>query len=131
MVDPAAVSARHVRVRTACRVAGPAVFLLGLTLAVISAASLFASAGSFEQPQYFWLGFVGLPLMFVGGVLSVIGYAGAMNAYFLREMVTTVRGHIPPCPHCRAVNAGDARFCKTCGAALGQVNNTSAMETPE
>ena len=115
------VPSTHVRVRNAFRVAGPTVFLLGVTLAIISAASLFASAGSFEGPRYFWLGFVGLPLMFVGAVLSGYGYMGAVTAYTARELTGSLaspRGPVMACPRCHTPNPTDARFCKTCGTAL-------------
>ena len=60
-------------IRTVLRIAGPVIFLAGLVCAIIAAVSLFASAGSFGGPHYFWLGFIGLPLMFVGGVLCQFG----------------------------------------------------------
>ena len=72
-------------IRTALRIAGPVIFLAGLLCAIIAAASLFASAGSFERPHYFWLGFVGLPLMFVGAVLCQFGFMGAVARFIAGE----------------------------------------------
>lgn len=72
-------------IRTALRIAGPVIFLSGLLCAIIAGVSLFASAGSFERPHYFWLGFVGLPLMFVGGVLCQFGFMGAVARFIAGE----------------------------------------------
>ena len=73
-------------IRKFLRIAGPVIFLVGLVCAIIAAASLFASAGSFDGPHYFWLGFVGLPLMFVGGVLSQFGFMGAVARFMAGEV---------------------------------------------
>jgi hypothetical protein len=72
-------------IRKTLRIAGPVVFLAGLVCAIIAAVSLFASAGSFEGPHYFWLGFIGLPLMFVGGVLCQFGFMGAVARFIAGE----------------------------------------------
>lgn len=72
-------------IRTALRIAGPVIFLIGLVCAIIAAVSFFASAGSFGRPHYFWLGFVGLPLMFVGGVLCQFGFMGAVARFVAGE----------------------------------------------
>ena len=72
-------------IRRALRIAGPVIFLAGLLCAIIATTSLFASAGSFAPPHYFWLGFVGLPLMFVGGVLCQFGFMGAVARFIAGE----------------------------------------------
>lgn len=38
-------------------------------------------------PQLFWCGFVGLPLLFVGGVLLQFGFMGAVSRYSANEVV--------------------------------------------
>jgi hypothetical protein len=75
----------HVRVRNRLRFFGPIIFGFGLLLTIISAASIIADSGSFTPDHYGWLGFVGLPLMFVGGVCSMYGYMGAMTRYAMSE----------------------------------------------
>ena len=72
-------------IRTKLRTAGPVIFVIGLICAIIAAVSLFASADSFDGPRYFWLGFIGLPLMFVGGVLSQFGFMGAVTRFMAGE----------------------------------------------
>jgi hypothetical protein len=134
----------HVRLRTALRTAGAIVFCVGLLLAIISAASLMTSDG---EPRWFWLGFVGLPLMFAGGVMGMFGWMGAMARFQAREgapvatdtfnyMADETKGSVKTlagaagegfregsrgtrsCPKCGASNDADAKFCKACGAAL-------------
>lgn len=72
-------------IRRGLRIAGPVILLAGLICVIISAVSLFVSAGSFEGPHYFWLGFIGLPLMFVGGVLCQFGFMGAVARFMAGE----------------------------------------------
>jgi hypothetical protein len=132
----------HVQTRNILRLGGAIVFGIGLLLAIISAASLMMSDG---EPRWFWLGFVGLPLMFAGGVMSMFGWMGAMARFQMREgapvagetfnyMVGETRDGIRdvaaavgegfrgeksrPCPKCGVHNDADARFCKGCGAQL-------------
>jgi hypothetical protein len=72
-------------IRKGLRIAGPVVFSIGLVCAIICVASLFASLGTYDHPRYFGLGFVGLPLMFVGSVLSMYGYMGAVTRFVADE----------------------------------------------
>ena len=37
------------------------------------------------MPHYFWLGFVGLPLMFVGGVMCQFAFLGAVARFMAGE----------------------------------------------
>jgi hypothetical protein len=72
-------------IRKGLRIAGPIIFLVGLICTIIAFASLLLSAGSFDGPHYFWLGFIGLPLMFVGGVLCQFGFLGAVARFVAGE----------------------------------------------
>ncbi|MEX2171015.1 MAG: hypothetical protein WD851_16975 [Pirellulales bacterium] len=78
-------SPRHGSARTILRVGGPLLLALGLLLVAIGLASFFASMGSFEPPRYFWCGFVGMPLLFVGAVMTMFGYFGAFQRYIAGE----------------------------------------------
>jgi len=132
----------HVRVRNGLRAGGAIVFCIGLLLAIISAASLMMSDGA---PRWFWLGFVGLPLMFAGGVMSMFGWLGAMARFQAREGAPVagetfnymsgevrdgvrdlagavgegLRGEgLKVCAKCGGRNNRDANFCQSCGAKL-------------
>jgi hypothetical protein len=39
-----------------------------------------------EPPRHFWLAFVGIPLMFVGSVLSMYGFMGAVFRFAAGEV---------------------------------------------
>ena len=73
------------RTRTWLRMAGPVILIVGLVCTVGGTVNVFYRTGSFESPHYFWLCFVGLPLMFVGGVLSQFGFMGAVARYIAGE----------------------------------------------
>jgi hypothetical protein len=53
---------------------------------IVGAASFFTSFGSFEPPRYFWCAFVGLPLLFCGGVMLAWGFLGAVQRYAAGEL---------------------------------------------
>jgi hypothetical protein len=71
--------------RTALRVGGPIIAGVGLVFVIIGMASFFSSFGAFEPPRYFWCAFVGLPLVFVGLVMTKFGYLGAVVRYISEE----------------------------------------------
>jgi zinc-ribbon domain len=140
-IDP-----RHSTTRAVLRVAGPVLAGIGLLLIVIGMASFFSSFGTFGPPRYFWCAFVGMPLLFVGLVLSQFAFYGAFAGYLSGEGAPVVKdtfnylaegtrggvkttaeaiaeglsaaGPRAVCPRCNQVNDADARFCKHCGAAL-------------
>jgi hypothetical protein len=132
----------HVKARSVLRTVGPIVFCVGLLCAIISAVNLFTASG---EPTLFWLGFVGLPLMFVGAVMSMTGWVGALARYHAREgapvagetfnyMAGETRDGIRDvaaavgeglrgerqiaCAKCGTQNDEDSKFCKACGAAI-------------
>jgi hypothetical protein len=65
--------------------AGPVIFLTGAICTIIGLISFFASFGSMEMPHYFWLAFIGMPLMFFGGVLCQFGFIGAVARFIAGE----------------------------------------------
>ncbi|MBI2948490.1 MAG: hypothetical protein HYY23_12670 [Verrucomicrobia bacterium] len=78
-------SSKHTAVRSFLRIAGPIVALVGLSFLAVGMTSFFSSFGSFEPPRFFWCGFVGMPLLFVGVVLCKFGYFGAVARYIAAE----------------------------------------------
>ena len=85
MPDSDLLSPNHGSARTFLRVGGPLLLALGLLFVIIGLVSFFAAMGSFEPPRYFWCGFVGMPLMFVGTVMTMFGYFGALQRYVVGE----------------------------------------------
>jgi hypothetical protein len=128
--------AHQTRIRTTFRVVGPLVLLAGLGCLVVAVHDLMTVEG-FEEPTRFWLGFVGVPLLAVGGWLCMAGYGGAAARYQAGEMApvlrdsasylsdgrgvmgvgrTGARGRF--CSECGQGNDAEARFCDACGTAL-------------
>jgi hypothetical protein len=128
--------------RSFFRVGGALVLLVGLACTVAGMVSFFAATSSFEGPQHFWLCFVGLPLMAVGGWMLQAGFLGAAARYVAGESAPVVRDTAaylsrgrgvlgigrdeqdpatrsgPYCSKCGVRNDADARFCDACGNPL-------------
>jgi len=124
--------------RSILRSIGPLVFIAGLICTIGGIISFFSSFGSFEPPHYFWLCFVGMPLMFVGGVMSQFGFIGAAARYVAGEtapvatdiinyvadetkgaVLTVARSATTGILEGRAAGkpAAEANFCPHCGFA--------------
>ena len=78
-------SPKHKSVRTFLRIAGPLIAITGLLLIVIAFISFVTAMGGYEPPKYFWCAFVGMPLLFIGNVMSKFGYIGAVARYLASE----------------------------------------------
>jgi RNA polymerase subunit RPABC4/transcription elongation factor Spt4 len=75
----------HKEKRGILRVIGPLILVVGLIFLIVGMVSFFSSFGGFAPPRYFWCCFVGLPLMWLGGVLSSAGFMGAAARYVAGE----------------------------------------------
>ena len=122
--------------RTTFRVLGFVILLAGLGFIGAAGYDLVTRTG-FEQPTKFWMFFVGVPLLFVGGVLLQLGFAGAAASYLAGEYSPAmrqagqafgVRGHGhghghgdgsgPYCGSCGKRCDAAARFCDGCGTSM-------------
>ncbi|MGZ5399700.1 MAG: hypothetical protein ACXWDM_06775 [Nocardioides sp.] len=83
--------ANQAGIRACFRIAGPLVLLVALGFMVVGGFDFFASMGSFEEPDKFWMLFVGIPLLAVGGWLSQAGYAGAAARYASGELAPVAK----------------------------------------
>jgi hypothetical protein len=72
-------------IRTFLRTIGPLVLIAGVICTIGGGISFFSAFGGDEPPRYFWLCFIGLPLMFFGFTLSQLGYMGAAARYMAGE----------------------------------------------
>lgn len=130
------------------RIVGPLVGAAGLACVVVAFIDFFAAfAGNGGPPQFFWLFFIGLPLMFIGVSLTMFAFLGAVARFAAQEHapvaadtlnvladdtqggVRTVVGAIregmsddasSPCPSCGTPNDAGARFCDACGEPLSR-----------
>ncbi len=78
---------KHNGARAFLRVAGLAVAGIGLVFLVIGMASFFSAFSGGGSPRLFWCCFVGMPLLFVGGVMCMFGFMGAVARYTAAEQV--------------------------------------------
>ncbi|MFT5422303.1 MAG: hypothetical protein ACI89L_000060 [Phycisphaerales bacterium] len=126
---------------------GPIALLIGVVLVGVAVADFFSAFNSMggSTPSKFFLAFIGLPLMAVGGWMIQAGYLHAIADYASTEtadgVTTTVsaarrgweEGAEPDddetdaepgqrlfCSSCGVKNDLDAKFCDSCGARLSQ-----------
>jgi ribosomal protein L40E len=131
--------------RKKLRVAGFISLGIGTTSMAIGIASLFSAMdGGF--PNLFFLTFVGMPFEFVGGVLLMFGYLGAVSRFQAGEaapvakdtanylldgtreetaktvgaVAKNVKSSGPICPKCGTLNEVGASYCDHCGASLNK-----------
>lgn len=78
---------KHKGTRSFLRVAGLLVAAVGFVFLIIGMASFFSAFGGSGPPRLFWCSFVGMPLLFVGGVMCMFGFMGAVARYTAAEQV--------------------------------------------
>ena len=78
---------KHARTRSILRKVGMLIAGVGLTFLIIGMASFFMAFGGGGPPRLFWCCFVGMPLLFVGGVMCMFGFMGAVARYAAAEHV--------------------------------------------
>lgn len=161
------ITEEHLRKRQTFRTIGPLVLGAGILCSVIAAVDFFGgfssinsfdsfdtidsfnsfeTVDSFGGPKYFWLFFVGFPLIALGASLCKLGYGADLAKYQSRELApvakdtfnylanettegvetitravqkgksTVVEAKV--CSYCQELNKIDAKFCNECGQAL-------------
>lgn len=76
---------RHQQKRHLLRVVGPVVLATGGVFTIVGLVSFFRAFGGGGPPMLFWCCFVGLPLIWLGFVLTSAGFAGAVGRYMAGE----------------------------------------------
>jgi len=116
--------------RTAFRALGALLLLVGVFLLLVAIVDFFGAMSSDDvssQPTRFWMAFVGLPLIALGGWLLQAGFLGATAGYVASETAPAVRrtseawsdgANGPYCRQCGKRAAADAKFCDSCGTSL-------------
>lgn len=103
-IDP-----KHSGRRRFFRVVGPLTALTGVVLVGVSIATFFSG----DAFAYTWCPFVGMPLIFIGGVMSMFGYAGAVARYQAAEIAPVGKDAF------NYMARGTADGVKTMASALG------------
>ena len=121
--------------KTVFKLVGSAFAIIGLILAIIGFANFFANIGDRESPKLFWLAFVGLPLLAVGGMLVLFGFRPEFSAKrvekllpkikelqqemapIVDELATSANAAKITC-ECGKINSSSSKFCSECGKPL-------------
>lgn len=78
----------HARTRDSLRRYGPVIFVFGAVCMLIAFADIACTMSSrHHEPTLFWLFFIGIPLLAVGGATTQAGFAGKIARYFSQEGV--------------------------------------------
>jgi len=80
------IAPRHEQTRGLLRKVGILLIVIGGTFLIVGIGSFFAAFGGMEPPRFFWCAFVGMPILFVGGVLTSYGFMGSAMRYSAQEM---------------------------------------------
>jgi len=113
--------------------------IIGGLFTFIGFIDFFVSFG-YGNPNLFFFSFLGMPLLFAGGICLRYGYMGEVARYTNSEIVPvkkdtfnyllrgtreelsntikSIKGEGEVCPNCGEVNDKDAKFCKNCGCKL-------------
>jgi hypothetical protein len=82
---------RHRDKRSALRVLGILLLVVGGCFMAVGLISFFSAFGGFEPPRLFWCCFVGMPLLAAGIALTKFGYMGAVGRYMAGEMAPVAK----------------------------------------
>ena len=114
--------------RTALRLIGFVLLVVGVFFLLAALVDFFGAMSANDgMPSKFWMAFVGLPLVVVGGWSLQAGFVGAASRYVASETAPAVRttsqawhdqGPDRSCPQCGKRAGASARFCDACGAEL-------------
>jgi len=89
---------QHHQTRSALRVIGPLILIIGLVLTIVGLSGFFSAFGSgpsFGGPppgmRRFFLAFIGLPMMAVGGAITKFAFMGSVARYVASEAAPVVK----------------------------------------
>ncbi len=81
------INPNHEKPRNFLRTVGPVLLLVGGGFMIAGFVDFFSAFGSFgKQPKLFWCFFVGMPFIFVGIVMTKMGYLGKVARYTSQEL---------------------------------------------
>ena len=128
---------KHERTKRNLKIIGALIAAAGLGLAVMGFVDMFSSISAGETPTLFWGLIAGLPMLGIGGMLSMMGFRKEIMRYVKNESVPVLNeagNEIVPavgaianaaknaegtiCPHCGNPNDENAIFCRHCGSEL-------------
>lgn len=147
MVHEKFITEQHKKTRSLFRLLGPLLLIIGVACMLVAFIDFFTLQG-FEEPKFFWLFFVAIPILFIGFILSNLGYGGSIAKYQSREYAPVAKDTFNylakettfgvkeiskalhsesaskrslVCPNCKQQNPDNAKFCNDCGEKLVRV----------
>ncbi|HHW38189.1 MAG TPA: hypothetical protein GXX18_13290 [Bacillales bacterium] len=141
------ITEQHKKARSFYRILGPVLLFIGAICLIMASIDFFTLQG-FEEPKFFWLFFLSLPIIFIGFVLTGFGFGGAIAKYQSREyapvakdtfnyLATETTSGVKEiskaiqeganstqsliCYKCNGENLIHAKFCSYCGEKLVQI----------
>lgn len=84
----------HQAVRGVLRVVGPVLLGIGGLCMVVGFIDFFGAMHSFGSPRLFFLFFIGMPLLFAGGVMTKAGFMGRIARYHAGEAAPVAKDTI-------------------------------------
>jgi hypothetical protein len=90
-MDDSRIDPGHNQTRDTLRVLGPLVLGTGVMFMIVGAVDFFRAFGGDGPPRLFWCFFVGMPLLFAGGVMTQMGFMGKIIRYQAQEMAPPVK----------------------------------------
>lgn len=117
------------------RVLGAVFTTIGLVLSIIGFANFFANIRGDEFPKLFWLAFVGIPLLAVGGMLLLVGFWPEFSAKRIEKLLPKMKElqqEMAPIAdelaasadaakitcECGKINSSSSKYCSNCGKEL-------------
>lgn len=134
----------HEKLKKRLKIAGFILLAVGFVCTVVGMANFFSSAmgGDGEMPKLFWLMFIGVPCLGVGGSLLGFAYRREIMNFNKNESVPVINdaaGEIAPAVRniaeavktadekptvkcvCGEENPAGSKFCRKCGRSLAGV----------
>lgn len=134
----------HEKLKKQLKIAGFILLAVGFVCTVVGMANFFSSAmgGDGEMPKLFWLMFIGVPCLGVGGSLLGFAYRREIMNFNKNESVPVINdaaGEIAPAVRniaeavktadekptvkcaCGEENPAGSKFCRKCGRSLAGV----------
>lgn len=128
----------HEKQKLVLRTVGIVLLVVGLICALIGFIDIFSTISRHEMSTKFYLAIIGLPLMGIGGGLTLFSFQREISRYVkdetmpvlneagkeiapaVRAVANAVRGKTEEvsCPHCGEQNPAENTYCKACGKPL-------------
>lgn len=113
---------RHARTKLILKIIGPVIIAGGVVLAAIGFIDLFSHNG---MPGKFWCLMLGLPVIAIGGMITMFAFKKEITRYVKNESVDIIkfckacgRPLRKTCPDCGSTAETDSVFCGNCGKKL-------------